>query len=303
MGGAAVLAIVAAQLSGRLLARLGPVRVAPALFAANAALFVVEWVVLGWQPRAAAVLLYLHSTVLGAIAISAYWSLLNERFDPHSAKSLMSRVAGAATFGGLVGGVSAERVAALLPPGTLLPILGLVGAVCVIGTRTVGRGAPVSRPRVADKPDRAGAWSQFRRQPMLRDMALVIAMAAMLAALVDYLLKAEAVAYFGKGPQLVRFFGLFYSGTALAAVSHAGLPRASRARVSGSRRLGGHPPSPGGGSRPARVCITVSLARHSSPRTRRRRAQLSVPRGLRAPLHAISGGDQTLGQVPHRRRV
>ena len=40
----------------------------------------------------------------------------------------------------------------------------------------------------------------------------------MLAALVDYLLKAEAVAYFGPGPHLVRFFGLFYAGTALAAV-------------------------------------------------------------------------------------
>ena len=43
MAGAAALAIVASQLSGRLLARLGPVRVAPALVASNAALFRVEW--------------------------------------------------------------------------------------------------------------------------------------------------------------------------------------------------------------------------------------------------------------------
>ena len=92
-------------------------------FASNAALFLVEWVLLGWQPRAAAVLLYLHSSVLGAIAISAFWSLLNERFDPHSAKPLMARVAAAATFGGFVGGVSAERVAALLPQGALLLLL------------------------------------------------------------------------------------------------------------------------------------------------------------------------------------
>ena len=91
---AAVLAIVAAQLSGRLLTRLGPARVVPALVAANAALFLVEWLLLGSQPRAAAVLLYLHSSVLGGIAISAFWSLLNERFDPHSAKPLMARVAG-----------------------------------------------------------------------------------------------------------------------------------------------------------------------------------------------------------------
>ena len=46
MAGAAVLAIVASHLSGRLLARLGPVRVAPALVASNAALFLVEWFLL-----------------------------------------------------------------------------------------------------------------------------------------------------------------------------------------------------------------------------------------------------------------
>jgi hypothetical protein len=77
MAGAAILAIVASQLSGRLLGRLGPVRVAPALIASNAALFLVEWFLLGWQPRAAAVLLYAHTGVLGGIAISSFWSLLN----------------------------------------------------------------------------------------------------------------------------------------------------------------------------------------------------------------------------------
>ena len=171
MAAAAVLAIVAAQLSGRLLARLGPVRTVPALVAANAALFLVEWLLLGWQPRAAAVLLYLHSSVLGGIAISAFWSLLNERFDPHSAKPLMARVAAAATFGGFVGGVSAERVAALLPEGALLPLLALVGAACVVGAMAVGKGAPARRTSGVDAPDRAGAWAQLQRQPLLRDLA------------------------------------------------------------------------------------------------------------------------------------
>jgi len=129
---AAVLALVAAHFSGRLLTRLGPTRVVPALVAANAALFLVEWLLLGSQPRVAVVLLYLHSSVLGGIAISAFWSLLNERFDPHSAKPLMARVAGAATLGGFVGGVSAERVAALLPQGSLLPMLAVLAGVSVV---------------------------------------------------------------------------------------------------------------------------------------------------------------------------
>jgi hypothetical protein len=218
VAGAALLAIVGAQLSGHLLARFGPARVAPTLFASSAALFFIEWGLLAWEPPAAAVLLYFHSSVLGAIAISSFWSLLNELFDPHSAKPLMARVAGAATFGGLVGGVSAERVAALFPHGTLLPLLGLVGGVCVAGAVGLGRGGTANRSRVVDEPDLGGGWVQIRRQPLLRTLAVVIALAAVLAALVDYLLKADAVAYFGKGPQLVRFFGLFYAGTALAAV-------------------------------------------------------------------------------------
>lgn len=242
MAGAAVLAIAAARLSGRLLARLGPVRVAAAFLASNAALFVMEWGILGWQPRTAAVLLYLHSTVLGAITISSYWSLLNERVDPHSTKPLMARVAGAATFGGLVGGVSAERVAALLPQGALLPILGLIAGLCVAGARAVGRGAPAGRPHAADEPQPAEAWTHFQRQPLLRNLALVVILAAMLAALVDYLLKAEAVAYFGRGQQLVRFFGLFYAGTGVAAVLlQASLGRLALERLGIGGSVASHP--------------------------------------------------------------
>ena len=242
MAGAAVLAIVAAQFSGHLLARLGPGRVAPALFGSCAALFLVEWVLLGWQPSAAAVLLYLHSTVLGAIAISSFWSLLNERFDPHSAKPLMARVAGAATFGGLIGGVTAERVAALFPQGTLLPLLALVAGSCVVGAIALGKGAPAKRTRAADEPDLGGGWTHVRQQPLLRNLAVVVALAAMLAALVDYLLKAEAVGYFGKGPHLVRFFGLFYSGTALAAVViQASLGRVALGRLGLGGSVASHP--------------------------------------------------------------
>jgi ATP:ADP antiporter, AAA family len=236
MAGAAVLAIVGAQLSGRLLTRFGPARAVPAIIGASAALFVIEWLLLGVQPRAAAVLLYLHSSVLGAIAISSFWSLLNERFDPHSAKPLMARVAGAATLGGFIGGVSAERVAALLPEGALLPLLAVVAGACVAGCVAVGTGAPARRPSPTDAEETAGAWAQLQQQPLLRNLAAVIALAAMLGAFADYIMKAEAVAYFGPGHHLVRFFGLFYSGTGLAAV----LIQASLGRfVLGRLGLGG----------------------------------------------------------------
>lgn len=217
MGGAALLALPAAQLSGRVISRFGPTRVVPALLGTSALLFLAEYGLVAWHPRAASVLLYLHSSVLGTVAISAFWSLLNERYDPHSAKALLARVAAAASFGGLIGGLGAERVAALLPQGTLLLLLGLVGGACVAGTLAVGKGSPRSRSG-AEETDDASGWAQIRRQPLLRNLALVVALAAALAALVDYVLKAEAVAHFGKGEALVRFFGLFYAGTGLASV-------------------------------------------------------------------------------------
>lgn len=217
MAAAAVLAVPAAHASGRLLTRFGPIRVVPAVLATSGALFLAEWVLLGSLPQAAAIVLYFHSSVLGAIAISAFWSLLNERFDAHSAKQLMTRVAGAATFGGLAGGLGAERAAALLPRGALLLVLAAVGGACVAGAWALGEGAPPRRTR-AGAADESGAWTHIRRQPLLWNLALVIALAAVVAALVDYLLKVEAVRYFGKGEPLVRFFGLFYAATGVSAV-------------------------------------------------------------------------------------
>ena len=78
--------------------------------------------------------------------------------------------------------------------------------------------------------------------PLLRDLALVVALAAALAALVDYLLKAEVVNWLGKGEPLVRFFGFFYAGTALAAfLLQALLGRQILARIGLGGSVTSHP--------------------------------------------------------------
>lgn len=246
VAGAAALSLPAALASGRLLARLSPVRVVPWLLAVSAALFLVEWGLLGPSPRAAATLLYLHNAVLGGIAISAWWSLLNERFDPHSAKPLMAKVAAAATFGGLVGGLGAERIGALGSQGALLGALGAVGAVAAAGALAVGRGAPERRRREEDDKGEA-AFRLIRGNPYLRDLALVVLLAAALGALADYALKAEAVAHFPKGAPLVRFFGLFYAGTGILAVLiQATLGRSVLTRLGLGGSVASHPAAVGG---------------------------------------------------------
>jgi hypothetical protein len=242
MAAAAVLAIPAAETSGRLLARFGPARVVPFILGVSSVLFLVEWNLLGEYPRVASGLVYVHASVFGAIGISAFWSLLNERFDPHSAKALMARVAAAAAFGGLAGGVGAERVTVLMSQGALFSLLGLAGGACVAGAFLIGRGMPARRVRPEVEEDRRSGWAEIRRVPLLRDLALVVALAAALAALTDYLLKAEVVSWFGKGEPLVRFFGLFYAGTALAAfLLQALLGRAILARIGLGGSVASHP--------------------------------------------------------------
>ena len=77
IAGAAVLSIPAAQSSGRFLARFSPARVVPVILGLSGVLFLAEWALLGWQPQAVSVLLYLHSSVLkrfGMRSISKYCS-------------------------------------------------------------------------------------------------------------------------------------------------------------------------------------------------------------------------------------
>ena len=242
VGVAALVAVPTADVSGRLLRRFGPARLVPPLLAAGALLFVAEWALLFVEPRAASVLLYLHSAVFGAVAISAFWSLLNERLDPHASKALLARVAAAATFGGLVGGVGAERVAARLSAGALLLVLALLGVVTVAGALATGDGRRPAPRLAAEGGERPGAWSGIRRVPLLRDLALVTVLGSLLGALVDYLLKAEAVEWLGRGEPLVRFFGLFYAATGIGAfLVQAGLGQRALARLGLGGAVASHP--------------------------------------------------------------
>ena len=58
--------------------------------AASAALLLVEWGISFPAPKLASVLLYLHYGCLGALLISVFWSFVNERFDPRTAKRALS---------------------------------------------------------------------------------------------------------------------------------------------------------------------------------------------------------------------
>ncbi len=215
MAGSAALSIVVVLLVSRLMTRLSPARVVPVVFAVNGLLFVAEWALTGPLPRAAAVALYLHTSSLGAIAISSFWSVVNERFDPHTAKRVISQVAGGAALGGVVGGVAAWQLAGLVSLPSLLLVLAGSNAVAAIGIARIG--APPAR---ADGPSDAEAPSGLAvlgQVSYLRQLALLIVLIAIGEAAIDYVFKASAAANYTTGSTLVTFFAIFHMVAAVAA--------------------------------------------------------------------------------------
>src|SRR4051794_25749308 len=95
------LSLVAALWMSRLLARFSPAAVLPILFASSMCGLVIEWGIGQVSAPAMAVAVFLHTAVFGPVLISAFWSLINERFDPHSARRAVARIA----LGGTIGGV------------------------------------------------------------------------------------------------------------------------------------------------------------------------------------------------------
>jgi len=216
MLGAAVLSILSVLATSSAMQRWGPGRVVPVAFTASGVLFVAEWFLLPVNPGLTSYAIYLHMGVFGAIVISGFWSVVNERFDPHSAKKAVARIAAAATFGGLVGGLGAERVAVLLEPRHMLAILGVLNAVCAVTVWRVG--APLrhdlSGARTTVEP---GAGLRILREvPYLQKLGTLVLLIAMTTALLDFALKAQASDRLESDQTLMQFFALFYTATGLA---------------------------------------------------------------------------------------
>jgi AAA family ATP:ADP antiporter len=205
----AIASMAGVLVMSRLLSRHSPFVLVPAVFGVSAILFIGEWLLLGFHPGVASVVLYLHMAVFGAILISGFWSVINERFDPHSAKQRVARIAAATTFGGVVGGVLAERVAVLLDVRTMLLFLSGLHIVCLLAVRGIGlpaRGLPIDQ-----NVNARSAFSVISRTPYLQWMAVLMVLIAAMAALMDYAFKSEASARITDSESLVAFFATFYA--------------------------------------------------------------------------------------------
>jgi AAA family ATP:ADP antiporter len=205
---AALLSMLAVVVMSRLLSAFGPWRIVPAAFLGSALLFIGSWSLYTTAPQVAAITLYLQMSVFGAVLISGFWSVVNERFDPHTAKRTIAEVAAAATLGGVLGGILADRVAAMIDAQAMIAVLGALHVVCAITVFSIGRPrATAATPMLAVE---SGIQILFRNRYLLL-MGLLMILVASCAALVDYVFKAEAARRISDEAALVSLFGRFYA--------------------------------------------------------------------------------------------
>lgn len=209
----ALVSMLAVVLMSRLLLSYGPQRVMPLAFAVSAMLFVLDWVLYAKQPHEVAMLLYVQMAIFGAVLISGFWSVVNERFDPHTAKQTIARVAAAATLGGVVGGVIASKVAHAIDVRAMLLVLAGLHLGCVFSVKAIGesrRSVPIATP-----PEMSSGMQLLLTNRYLQLMGILMVLAAVLAALLDYAFKSQASIRYASGEELVAFFGKFYAAAGL----------------------------------------------------------------------------------------
>ncbi|MBA3395656.1 MAG: GAF domain-containing protein [Deltaproteobacteria bacterium] len=217
MAVAAILSLVTVLWISRLMSRYAPRGVLLFLFGLSGVLLIAEWLAIGFTPSGVAVAVYLHMAVLGPVILSAFWSLINEQFDPHTARAAVARIATGGTIGGVLGGLGAWRASTLVNVSTTLLLLAAVNLFCLIGTLAIPRRAPHSLPSASAEPPPNHNISALGalKAPYLRNLAVLVAVGAAMSALLDYVFSAQVTAAYGSGPGLLAFFSLFGLGVSV----------------------------------------------------------------------------------------
>lgn len=215
---AAIVSVATALVMSRWMTLRGPARVIPVAFFGSVVLLVGEWALLPTMRGGVAIAVYLHFAALGAVLISGFWSVVNERFDPRTAKRYVGRIAGGATIGGLAGGILAERISTLGAIAPMFPVLAVLHLVCGLLLLVVRRGGLVPQGDLGDDMTPLAGVRVIGATPYLRTLVALVLLVTISEMLIDYVFKARASAAFGSGPDLLRFFALFYTGVSLFTV-------------------------------------------------------------------------------------
>src|SRR5690242_13865562 len=166
---------------------------------------------------------------------SGFWLIATDLFDPRTARKHFGQIAGVGTLSGLAGAPLAERVAASYGVHAMLPVLAVLSLVCAWQIRRLSGALPRQTTQRPGDPDAAAGGARLdaatdlmAASPQvgmralshisyLRNLALLVLLGTVAAALADYVFKVRAVEAFGDGDALLRFFAIYYAATSLLA--------------------------------------------------------------------------------------
>jgi len=208
MAGAALSALFALGCA-RISRRRGPAWFLPPLLCINALGFAAEHTFLDSAPRAVALLIYLHVSAMTGLILSGFWSVVNERFNPHALRHSISRIGLGGTLGGFVGGLSAERIAAWTGARHTLLELAALAALAAALLLRLGTPEAFAAP-ISDAPQKPFASGY------LRQIALFVAVTTLASSVVDFAFKARAMERFASPETLMQFFAIFYTAMNLS---------------------------------------------------------------------------------------
>ena len=202
----AVLSALAIVVYSRVLSRYGPARLTPPLYIFSGLVSFGEWVAMSLWPDIVTIVLYLHVTVLDSLLVSGFWSIINERYDPYSAKKIISRLAIFATMGGLLGAGAASVIARIIDIRAVIAMLAVLHVFSGLALYQVSRGQIDSKGQPAVPQ---GLLTILKNNTLIQHMAVLMVALATTIALLDYLFKATLQVTLSK-EALVTFFAYFY---------------------------------------------------------------------------------------------
>jgi ATP:ADP antiporter, AAA family len=211
---AAVAGLLAVIGASRLMARFGPGRAIPALLFVSGLVHLLEWHWLERRPQVAVVMAYLHISIAGGIAVSGFWSVVNERFDPYSVRRIATRLSAALAAGGLLGGLFARGIGPAYGMSAMLLAFAVGSALAAVGLRWLSAGSSALELTVV--PPAVGR--QGTRGSYLASMATLVALMGLSSAVIDFVFKAEVSRELRSGESLVAFFALFYMVVSVVSV-------------------------------------------------------------------------------------
>lgn len=203
----AILSVLVVLGSAALFARRSPARVVRVAFVLNALALAGEWALSLSSEVAAALVVYGHTAALGATLVSAFWSVVNEAFDPHAARRVIGRIGGGAALGGLIGGAVAWSLARHVPVASMLLVMSALNLVCAWGAGAIPPAVRDSHD-AASRPRPSGLTALYDT-PYLKALAVLVLLAATAQSLLDYAMSVEATQAYGRGAELLAFFAIF----------------------------------------------------------------------------------------------